>query len=57
MLNRCPAVETVRIEDEDLELQCVEWSADSDGRHAGDHHVDVSPAMGHVREWTNENLP
>jgi hypothetical protein len=57
MPNRCPETTVIEIEGDDLELRCVEWLADSDGRHEGVHHVSVSPALGHVREWMNENLP
>ena len=56
MSTRCPATTVVTIDGEDVPLQCVEWPEDPDGRHEGKHHVRVSPALGHVREWTDENL-
>lgn len=52
---RCPAADTIPVGAEDLELQCVEWSEDPDGRHRGDHHVPVSPALGGEHTWANEN--
>ena len=55
MPNRCPSTEVTEMEGEDLTLQCVEWSEDPEGRHEGDHSAHVSPSLGHVREWTNEN--
>lgn len=55
MPNRCPETTVIEIEGEDLVLQCVEWSEDPGGRHEGMHHVNVSPALGHTREWMNEN--
>ncbi|MCX5365971.1 hypothetical protein OG864_45555 [Streptomyces sp. NBC_00124] len=55
MPTRCPATDTIQVDDTDLELQCVEWSEDPDGRHAGDHHVPLSPAMGGEHTWPNTN--
>lgn len=55
MLNRCPESDTVQIHGENVQLQCVEWSPDPDGRHRGDHHVQLPPALGGEHTWTNEN--
>jgi hypothetical protein len=52
---RCPATDTITVEGAALELQCVEWSEDPDGRHVGDHHVPLSPALGGEHRWPNEN--
>lgn len=55
MLNRCPESDTVQIHDEDVQLQCVEWSPDPGGRHRGDHHVQLPPVLGGEHTWANEN--
>jgi hypothetical protein len=52
---RCPATDTITIDGADLELQCVEWPEDPDGRHVGDHHAVVPPSMGGEHRWTNTN--
>lgn len=56
MLTRCPESTTVEVEDEDLVLQCVEWSEDPSGAHEGEHHVTLPPALGGVRKWTSANV-
>ncbi|CAL9669307.1 hypothetical protein SUDANB145_07328 (plasmid) [Streptomyces sp. enrichment culture] len=55
MLNRCPATTVLTIGEEDAELQCTVMSEDPEGRHKGDHVVQVSPAMGGEYTWPNEN--
>jgi len=55
MPTRCSSTEIIELDGEDLTLQCVEWSEDPEGRHGGDHSAHVSPALGHVRKWPNEN--
>lgn len=55
---RCP--ESHAVPENDLvvdvdPLQCVEWSQDPDGRHKGDHHFALPPAMGGEFYWTNDN--
>ncbi|NUP20770.1 MAG: hypothetical protein HOZ81_32780 [Streptomyces sp.] len=55
MPNRCPETDTVHVDGGDLQLQCDSWSADPDGRHGGDHHVQLPPALGAEHTWPNEN--
>lgn len=55
MPTRCPETTTVPVHGEDLELQCVSWSEDPDGRHPGDHHVPLPPALGGEHTWPNGN--
>lgn len=55
MPTRCPSTDTITVNNEPLELQCVEWSEDPVGRHAGNHHVPLSPAMGGEHRWPNTN--
>lgn len=55
MPTRCPATDTVPVDGDDLELQCVEWSDDPEGRHHGDHHVLLPPALGGEHTWHNDN--
>lgn len=52
---RCPGSDTLTIGGEPVELQCVLWSEDPDGRHKGDHLVHTPPSMGDDHTWTNEN--
>jgi hypothetical protein len=52
---RCPATDTVTIDGEPLELRCVHWSEDPDGRHTGDHLVHVPASMGGDHTWPNDN--
>jgi hypothetical protein len=47
---RCPATDTVTIDDEPLELRCVYWG--DDGRHDGDHLVHT-PAVMDDHTWPN----
>ncbi len=54
-MRRCPATATLDIGGEPLELRCVHWSNDPDGRHEGDHLVHTPPAMGDDHTWTNDN--
>jgi hypothetical protein len=54
-MNRCPATTTVTIDEEPLELRCVHWSDDPNGRHQGEHLVHTSPAMGDDPTWTNDD--
>lgn len=55
MSNRCPATDTIHVHGDALELQCVEWPEDPEGRHRGDHHVQLSPALGGEHVWPNAN--
>ena len=55
MLNRCPATDTVTVHDEGLTLQCTVHAEDPEGRHAGDHYVELPPALGGRHTWINEN--
>lgn len=55
MPTRCPETDTILVHGDDLELQCVEWPEDPDGRHAGDHHVQLPPALGGEYTWANTN--
>jgi hypothetical protein len=52
---RCPATDTLTVGGQPLELQCVQWSEDPDGRHQGDHLVHTPPAMGDDHTWPNTN--
>lgn len=52
-MNRCPATDTVSIHGDPLELRCVHWSDDPEGRHQGDHLVHT-PAVMDDHTWTNE---
>lgn len=52
---RCPATDTITVDDEPLEVQCTEWSEDPEGRHHGDHRVPLSPALGGEHAWPNTN--
>jgi len=55
---RCPATDTLTVEDAPLALQCVHWGKDPDdpqARHKGDHLVHTPPAMGDDHTWPNEN--
>lgn len=54
---RCPATDTLAVDGQPLELRCVHWSNDPDGRHDGDHLVHTPPAMGDDHTWDNENPP
>lgn len=53
MPNRCPATDTLTVDDAPLELRCVHWSDDPAGRHVGDHLVHTPPAMGDDHTWPN----
>lgn len=54
---RCPATDTVPVDGQSLELQCVMWGdpADPEDRHEGDHLVHRPPALGGDHRWPNEN--
>ena len=52
---RCPATDTLTVDGHPVELRCVHWNADPDGRHVGDHLVHTSPAMGDDHTWPNDN--
>ena len=52
---RCPATAELTIGGEPLELRCVHWGPDPDGRHVGDHLVHTPPAMGDDHTWPNDN--
>lgn len=52
---RCPATDSVTVDDEPLPLQCTHASTDPDGRHRGDHLVHLSPTLGGDHTWPNEN--
>lgn len=54
-MRRCPATAVLDIGGEPLELRCVHWGNDPDGRHAGDHLVHTPPAMGDDHTWANDN--
>lgn len=53
-MQRCPATDVVTVDGEQLELRCVHWSEDADGRHGGDHLVHT-PAVMADHTWTNED--
>lgn len=55
MPTRCSATDTVTVEGADLEIQCESWAQDPDGRHTGDHHVQLPPALGGEHTWPNQN--
>ena len=52
---RCPATDAVSVDGKSLDLQCVHWSDDPDGRHQGDHLIHTPPAMGGDHTWPNED--
>lgn len=54
-MQRCPATDTLDIDGEPVELRCVHWSDDPDGRHAGDHLIHTSPNYGDDHTWANAN--
>lgn len=53
---RCPATDTLTIDGAPVELRCVHWSDDPDGRHPEDVHlIHTAPDMGDDHTWPNEN--
>lgn len=52
---RCPETTTVTVDGTDLDLRCDMWSPDPEGRHKGDHSVQLPPALGGEHTWPNDN--
>ena len=52
---RCPATDTVTVDNEPLSLQCAFHSHEPDARHEDDHLVHLPPAMGGDHRWPNHN--
>lgn len=51
-MQRCPATDTLTFDGTALELRCVHWSDDPEGRHTGDHLVHT-PAVVDDHTWPN----
>ena len=52
---RCPATDTLDVDGVQIELRCVHWSTDPDGRHPDAVHLVHTRPLDDDHTWPNTN--